>query len=100
LPIATVPDPYDRQVLGEAIDRYIAAREREGPNVKETNIVIAVARREAPGATARFDAPGVRTRLQNSASSTKATVLVSDAARPPGALDVDLLTECAWADDL
>jgi hypothetical protein len=21
---------------------------------------------------------------------------VSDAARPPGALDVDLLTECAW----
>jgi hypothetical protein len=28
--IATVPDPYDRQALGEAIDRYIAAREREG----------------------------------------------------------------------
>ena len=28
--IATVPDPYDRQTLGEAIDRYIAAREREG----------------------------------------------------------------------
>jgi hypothetical protein len=28
--IATVPDPYDRQALGEAIDCYIAAREREG----------------------------------------------------------------------
>jgi hypothetical protein len=28
--IATVPDPCDRQALGEAIDRYITAREREG----------------------------------------------------------------------
>jgi hypothetical protein len=25
-----IADPYDRQALGEAIDRYIAAREREG----------------------------------------------------------------------